>query len=73
MMWYTTYLIIMHPINKIIAPLTSSTTAFHDFGIVYNHSIVLRIEIQSSPMHNAVAKLCLLQEYTRQVCLQGDH
>ena len=46
-----------HPISETITALTSSVTAFPDVGIVYNHSIVLCIEIQSSPMCNAVAKL----------------
>ena len=46
-----------HPISETITALTSSVTVFPDVGIVYNHSIVLCIEIQSSPMCNAVAKL----------------
>ena len=46
-----------HPINETITPLTSSVVSFPDVGMVYNRTMVLRIEIQSSPMSNAVAKL----------------
>ena len=46
-----------NPISETITPITSSVVSFPDVGMVYNRTMVLRIEIQSSPMRNAVAKL----------------
>ena len=57
----TVYYLLDHveynPISETIIPLTSSVVSFPDVGMVYNRTMVLRIEIQSSPMRNAVAKL----------------